>query len=299
MNEDGQGRAPEGAAHSDLRDALRAAIAGLSADQRSAFLDGFSLALELGAEQIIAALEGMDALPLPSGRGRKVAVSASVGDLIEQAVDTLPPRGPKEARALPDHPLGDPEGGWREPSRVLFAVMEDGWQAKDGLDLLRHFDAAELLDLYFSSSEWTIATHPDPAVRAFGWRMAEAGEAILRRETDEAGRAVPLGRLLGLQPPGPGGLSAGQAVALRRRNALIRHARAAHPEWRVASDRAAARAMLEALKRYRAGGWHVDQKDRPPTAPAGDLVRACWWRVCSLGVLIPGTVEGMLAILSE
>lgn len=225
-----------------------------------------------------------------------VSVEVAQGD---PAPPLLPPCGPKEARALPDHPLGDPDGGWREPSRVLFAVMEDGWQAKDGPDLLRHCDAAELLDLYFSASEWVIATHPDPAVRAFGWRMAEAGEAILRRETDEAGRAIPLGRLLGLQPPGPGGLSAGQAVALRCRNDLLRLARASHPEWREAPDRRAAREMMASLARYQAVGWQADQEDRPPTAPAGDPVRACWWRICRLGVPVPGSVEGMAAIISQ
>lgn len=211
----------------------------------------------------------------------------------------LGPREPKQARSLPDHPLGDPDGAWREPSRVLFAVMRDGWQAKDGPEILQQLDAAGQLDLFLSGAEWLIATHPDPAVRAFGWRMSDAGGSVLRRETDEAGRAIPLGRLLGLQPPGPGGLSAGQAVALRRRNDLLRRARVSNPEWREASDRRAAREMLASLARYQAGGWQADQQDRPPTAPAGDPVRACWWRICRLGVPVPGSVEGMVTIISE
>lgn len=63
----------------------------------------------------------------------------------------------------------------------------------------------------------------DPQVRSYAERLNALGNALLRRETDEAGRTRNIGQILGLVPVGPGGLSAGQAVALRRRNALIRH----------------------------------------------------------------------------
>ncbi|WP_133618556.1 hypothetical protein [Phaeovulum veldkampii] len=128
-------------------------------------------------------------------------------------------------------------------------------------------------------------------------RGVAAGEAILRCETGDAKRAVPLSRLMGLSAEGGGGLSAGQAVARKRRNALLREARASRPEWRDVPDRRAATLMLPALRRYRTGAWQADRgRD---TAPAGDPARACFWRALRLGVPVPDSVEGLALILMD
>lgn len=66
----------------------------------------------------------------------------------------LPLRAPMQARPIPDAPLGDPAGDWREPARFLRAVMSDGWVEPDGPEALRFMDAAALLDLHFSAAEW-------------------------------------------------------------------------------------------------------------------------------------------------
>ncbi len=107
----------------------------------------------------------------------------------------LPPRATMTARPIPDAPLGDPAGDWREPSRVLRAVMSDGWVEPDGPEALRFLDAAALLDLHLAAAEWIIALHPDPSVRAYGHRLADAGEAVLNGAKDADGRAVPVGRI--------------------------------------------------------------------------------------------------------
>lgn len=203
--------------------------------------------------------------------------------------ETFIPRSPPPDHA--DHiPAGDPAREWRRRRRWLDAPGFDG----PGAGVLRGLTADEVLDLHFAAVEW-LRMAPCPEVAAYAERMNALGEVLLRRNTDEAGRTRNLGPILGLVPMGPGGMSAGQAIALRRRNSLLRQARAANPEWREASDRQAARAMLGALSRYRAGGWQGDRgRD---TAPAGDAVRACWWRICKLEVSVPRSVEGMVAAL--
>lgn len=203
--------------------------------------------------------------------------------------ETFIPRSPPPDHA--DHiPAGDPAREWRRRRRWLDAMRAD----KPGERALRGLTADEVLDVHFAAVEW-LRMAPCPEVTAYAEKLNSLGESILRRDTTEAGRSVNPGHILGLVPPGPGGLSAGQAVALRRRNALLRQARAANPEWREASDRQAARAMLAALARYRAAGWQIDRgRD---TAPAGDPVRACFWRILCLEVAVPGSAEGMVAAL--
>jgi hypothetical protein len=203
--------------------------------------------------------------------------------------ETFIPRSPPPDHA--DHiPAGDPGCEWRRRRRWLDAP---GFVAP-GAGVLRGLTANEVLDVHFAAVEW-LRLAPCPEVAAYAERMNALGEVLLRRDTDEAGRTRNLGQSLGLVPVGPGGLSAGQAIALRRRNALLKQARAAHTEWRNMTDRQAARAMLAALARYRAGGWQIDRgRD---TAPAGDPVRACFWRILRLGVAVPGSAEGMVAAL--
>jgi hypothetical protein len=102
---------------------------------------------------------------------------------------------------------------------------------------------------------------------------------------------------MGLQPEGGGGQTVGQAIALKRRNALLRQARASRPEWRDAPDRRAATLVLAAFSRYRDGGWQADRGR--PTAPAGDPARAMFWRILRLAVAVPESIEGMTLALCE
>lgn len=144
----------------------------------------------------------------------------------------------------PDHPAhvpaGDPGREWRRRRRWIDAT---GFDAPDGPEVLRGLTADGVLDVHFAAVEW-LRMAPDPEVRSYAERLREVAEAILRRETDEAGRTRNLGQILGLVPVGPGGLSAGYAIAIRQRNALLRQARKAHPEWRTATPRQAARDLV-------------------------------------------------------
>ena len=213
----------------------------------------------------------------------------------DPAPPLLPPRAPMQARPIPNAPLGDPSGEWREPARVLRAVMSDGWTEPDGPEALRFMDAAALLDLHFALSEWGVL-HPDPAVRAYAQRLADAGEAVLRGDKDADGRAVPVGRILGLQPAA--GSTAAPAIARKRRDDLLLRARDAVPAWRDAPARQAAKAMLEAFEKYRVGAWQLDrERDRATaTEPA-----ASFWRLIRLNPErpIPGTPEGLALILDR
>lgn len=286
MVEAGRVSAPAPVAASELRATLRTALAGRSTEARSAFLDGLALALELGPDQIVAALEGVDLdAAKPAGRTSKSGSGITLGELSELAGTALPPRAPMQARPMPEHPLGDPDREWREPSRLLRAVMSDGWTAKDGPELLRLLDAAGCLDLFITVAEWTVGTHPDPATRAYAWRMAEAATAIRRGDKDADGRMVPLGRLLGVQPAAP--TSAARKLDRSIRDDLLRRVHASVPAWRDVSARQAAPQMIDSFKRYRAGAWQADQKRE--TAPAVEPA-ATWWRISRLGlkVQMPG-----------
>lgn len=213
----------------------------------------------------------------------------------EPAPPLLPPRATMAARPIPDAPLGDPAGDWREPSRVLRAVMSDGWVEADGPGALRLMDAAALLDLHFALAEWG-ALHPDPAVRAYAQRLANAGEAVLRGDKDAEGRAVPVGRIIGLQPAA--GSTAAPSIARKRRDELLRRARDAVPAWRDAPARQAARGMLAAFERYRAGAWQRDRER--DTAPAAEPA-ASFWRLLRPNPSrpLPGTPEGLALILDR
>ena len=231
-------------------------------------------------------------------RVRGVVVEFPFGPLLRVAQDKpaqplLPPRAPMQARPIPDAPLGDPAGDWREPARVLRAVMSDGWVEPDGPEALRFMDAAALLDLHFALSEWGVL-HPDPAVRAYAQRLADAGEAVLRGDKDADGRAVPVGRILGLQPAA--GSTAAPAITRKRRDDLLRRAREAVPLWRDAPPRQVARAMLEAFERYRNGAWQVDRERDRATAPEP---AASFWRLIGLNPErpMPGTIEGLARAL--
>lgn len=226
----------------------------------------------------VAGISGPAATPL-AGDGDGASPARAGAPVASTA---LPPRRRDRSRPLPDHPLLDPEGTWREPSRVLRAVMADGWREPNGPGVLRGVNAAGRLDLFAAAAEWLAGTHPDPAVRAFVWEMAEAGEAIRRRDKKSDNRAIPLGRLLGLQPAS--GATAGTAISLARRNQLLRCARASAPAWREAPTKDAARAMIAAFDRYETGGWLADRSRK--TAPAAEPT-ASWWRILKLDLSRP------------
>ncbi len=202
-------------------------------------------------------------------------------------ISTLHPPAPGE---LAHVPAGDPERAWRRRDRWIEAAT-----ATDAapVTLARH-DAAALLDAFLAVAEWgTMALCPE--VRAMAVRMIKAGEAVARGDADEDGRATPIGRILGLQPPA--GSTAAHRVKLIRRDAMLRHVRNAVPRFQAAPPRAAAAAMVESFERYCAGGWQADQRRESAPVPEPS---ATWWRVLRLGLKVPVPKADRLAdILSK
>lgn len=168
------------------------------------------------------------------------------------------------------------EADWRQPSRWLNAVMGD--EVPDPRTALRGKDAAGLLDAFAACADWCVMAI-DPEVAAMGVRMREAVDAVLRGEKDIEGRAVPIGRLLGVQPPA--GATATRIIADERRNALLLAARASVDQWVALPPRKAAAQMIKAFDQYRAGGWQADQER--DDAPGGNPVTANWWRLLRSG----------------
>lgn len=209
-------------------------------------------------------------------------------------------QGPLAARsgplqAPPGHPAfvpaGDPGREWRKRRAWLDA---EGLDAPDDPSILALLGPDARLDAFLRLAEWGLMAGC-PEVRATARLAVKAGLSILGRETDASGRAVSLAKIMGLQPEGGGGQTVGQAIALKRRNALLRQARASRPEWRDASDRGAAALMLKEFRRYRDGAWQADRgRD---TAPAGDPARAAFWRVLRLEIPVPETADGLKLIL--
>ncbi|WP_151717556.1 hypothetical protein [Gemmobacter serpentinus] len=272
-------------ATSQLQTALRATLAGRRAEDRTALIDGILFALDFDPAQIAAAL---DATPVkaPSVRQRRAVMSdAALSDLVEQASTAVPPLPPGPPPVDPPGTTtlaGDPDRAWRKTGRYLDAYRTGGLYAPDGPEVLRGKGAAHLLDDWFAMMEWSQMSI-DPAVRALAARGIEAGEAILRGDTDLDGRVIPLGRLMGLQPAS--GTTAAPAIAKRRRDALIRTARASVPEWRDARPYTAARLLLEGFSKYCATGFAHDcarsEAGREGRAPA-DQPRASFFRLSKL-----------------
>lgn len=182
---------------------------------------------------------------------------------------------------------------WRKSSRWINAVMGD--DVPDPRTALRGKDAAELLDALAAAADWC-GMAIDPEVAAMGAKMREAVDAVLRGEKDAEGRAVPIGRLLGVQPPA--GATATQLIADRRRNQLLREARASVPEWGALPHRRAAAAMITAFGQYHAGGWQADKTRHD--APGGNPVKAIWWRLLRLGHSKPmPLIDRLTQILAE
>ncbi len=182
---------------------------------------------------------------------------------------------------------------WRKPSRWINAVMGD--DVPDPRTALKGKDAAGLLDAFAACADWC-GMAKDPEVAAMGAKMREAVDAVLRGEKDAEGRAVPIGRLLGVQPPA--GATATQIIADERRNALLRAARASVVEWAALPPRRAAAAMILDFGRYRTGRWQADQKR--DDAPGGNPVTAIWWRLLRSGHSKPvPKIDRLSDILSE
>lgn len=218
-------------------------------------------------------------------------------DAILRGIDLLLPRinsVPRETlEAPPDHPahvpLGDPERTWRKPQRWLDAILDDC--QRDGPEVLRGKNQAELLDLWFAACE-NLRLCIDPEVRAFASRMARAGEAIRRGETDASGRAVPLGRMIGLQ-----GAAVSSAAALNRqdRNRLIRSAVAAMPDIAGVGPYSAAQGLADAFRAYIGnGGFAADRGTTAGKAGRAPLSepRASLFRLAVLDNLPGGGFPG-------
>ena len=225
----------------------------------------------------------------------KARLSSARGILASHALPPVDLSGSKSpALDEPEHvPAADPDRVWRRRGRWAEAVASEG-AGPDGPEVLRDLDAAARLDLFLAvAEEASMSIAPD--VRAFARLMIEAGEALARGATDRDGRAVPLGRILGLQPPA--GSTAAHRVKLTKRDAMLRRVREVVPAFRDAPDRVAAAAMVESFARYRAGGWeaHAGRDRAPATEPA-----ATWWRVLRLGLAVPlPDIDRLADILAE
>ncbi|NCU21288.1 hypothetical protein EOM89_11335 [Candidatus Falkowbacteria bacterium] len=139
-----------------------------------------------------------------------------------------------------------------------------------------------MLDLHLAAAEW-VQMASCPEVAAYGQLMIEAGLAIRRGDKDDDGRAIPLGRMLRLQPAS--GATAAPAIAKHERDTLIRKARAEVQEWREALPYTAARMLAEEFARYKAAGYAADcnrsDAGRAGQAPAAEP-RGSFFRLCRL-----------------
>ena len=169
---------------------------------------------------------------------------------------------------------GDQERAWRRQGGAAAAVWGEDVPAQ-----LRALSAVEALDLFLGVAEIAALYARDPRLRAFALREIDAGIAIRDAQKDDNGRSEPLGRLLGVQPPGPA--TAGPEIARRRRDDLLRHVRQAVAEWRDRPASVAATAMSASFGRYRAGAWRADRGRQ--TAPATEP-QATWWRLLRLPI---------------
>lgn len=200
------------------------------------------------------------------------------GVVVEMPVGPRPkPARPLDHLREPGTVALDPDNLWRSP-----------WpNCSDDPAPLRLMGARARADLLAAVAEWTGAC-PNPTIRQ--------GGAMILRALAEHLTGEPIGRALGLEPPA--GLIARREIDLAQRDALILRARASVPAWRDAPPRQAARAMLEALARYRATTW-ARERERE-TAPASEPA-ASFWRLLRLNPErpLPGTPEGLALILDR
>ncbi|MGO4909524.1 hypothetical protein ACEN2J_14460 [Pseudorhodobacter sp. W20_MBD10_FR17] len=171
---------------------------------------------------------------------------------------------------------GDPEREWRVQGRALAAIWQNDTPVRLG-----NLNADDALDLYLAVSEFAAVYNRDRRVVAYAEKMISAGEAIREaRKTPGSDRSEPLGRLIDVQPPSTA--TAGPRIARRKRDDLLRHVRGEVADWAAMSDHAAAAAMIARFKRYEAGAWQVDRRERE-TAPAPEP-QATFWRLKRLPI---------------
>lgn len=172
---------------------------------------------------------------------------------------------------------GDDGLGWREQVDPVDLVFTDDRPAHLG-----NISAEDSLDLLIGCAEFVVLYSRDQRKRAYALRLLDATKAIREGTKDMDGRAIPLGRLIGVQPAS--GTTAAQSIGMRLRNTLLRDVRCSVSEWRHLSANAAASAMIHAFDVYRVGSWLADQyrETRPATDP-----NSFFWRLLRLGVSKP------------
>lgn len=259
---------------SELRATLHSALADRSVEARGAFLDGLALALELGPAQVVAALEGVDVPPAPVRQDRKVAVSATVGDLLEPANAALPPqREPREMVIDSDHVAGVVAAPWiaKQPWHVWINSM--GF-AEDNPEGLRQ--------------------KGPKAVGSALAGLAQLGQTAGRRDirevaalvriwlVEDAGRFDSLDRDLGLSPRDGRRPLSDVAKRAERDHLVILLSR--QSPYSGLGAREAAKRLREARKKYEATRWPRDREERA-TRPVGEA--ETWWHVMRLGLARP------------
>lgn len=94
---------------------------------------------------------------------------------------------------------------------------------------------------------------------------------------------MPLDKLLGITTVG--GVSQERAMKLRRRDALIRRAWQAVPEWRDLPASRAARLMAADARRYETTRW---PRERDSISPPAAQPASTWWEILQNDLPIPG-----------
>ncbi len=254
-----------------LAAALRAAIDGRSEEARSAFLDGTALALELGPDRIIAALEGGDLGPAqPDRRWRTVVSNATVDDLLAQAETAVPPqREPHyyiDSNDLPP-PITAPWIERKPPGNLVNSATF----ARDDPEALRALGPRAVATALAGLAEWGQV--------AGRQGVREVATLIRTWLVEDAGRFDTLDRDLGMSPrDGRRSLS---NVAKRAERDMLVIGLSRQKPYADMGARRAAQALRAACAAYEKRRWPVDRQERV-SRPQGEP--GVWWQVMNLGL---------------
>lgn len=216
---------------------------------------------------------GRVSAPAPVRKDRKVAVSATVGDLLEQANAALPPQPQREPRSMvldSDDLLPPIKAPWID--RPPF----DPWVNSSTF----HLDDPEALR----------ASGPQAVASALAG-LAEWGAACGRKDVrevaamlrmwlvEDAGRFDSLDRDLGLSPRDGSRPLSNIARRAERDELVLRLSR--QKPYADMPARRAAQALRAACGAYESRRWPMDREERV-SRPQGD--NGVWWRVMNLGL---------------
>lgn len=284
--------APEGpstdhVSASELRATLRTALAGRSAEARSAFLDGVVLALELGPEQIVAALESVDVDAKKSVSRRRTGVSnAIVNELLAHAETALPPKREPRSTTIDSRDMPPPIAApWIDRKPWNFWIDSASF-ADDDPEALRASGPQAVAAALAGLAEWGAAC---------GRKDVREVAALLREWLiGDAGRFDTLDRDLGLSPR-DGRRPLSDIAKRAARDAMVIGLSRERP-YAGMGARKAAQALRAACEAYETRRWSTDRAERE-TRPQGE--NGVWWQVMKLGLTYTMPGEERLKTLIE